>query len=266
MQEPHLIFGTWPLEGDAAQAAIEMALAAGYRALDTAQWYGNEAEVGAAIRATGAKGIRIATKVKPENLTPESFMPSVRESLDRLGTDCVDLLFMHWPPYDDAVFDAMVDTLNDARSAGYCREIAISNATTRLMERAVARSPAKIAVNQIEFHPLINQEKIRATARRLDMSLQGYCSLGRGEALNQPATLSVAKAHGVSEATVILAWILAQGISPVTMTTKPKNAIANLSAETLVLSPTELDAISALRAVHRRVVDIPELNPIWDGI
>ena len=266
MTEPHLIFGTWPLEGAAARAATEMAIAAGYRHIDTAQWYGNEAEVGAAIRASGVEGIYLATKVKPENLGRDNFLPSVRESLDRLGMDRVDALFMHWPPHEDADFDAAVDLLNQAQEAGYCRQIAVSNCTTRLMRRAADRSAVPIAVNQVEFHPLIDQQKVRATAADLGIGLEGYCSLARGEALDQPVTLKIAQAHGVGEATVILAWIMAQGISPLTMTTRRANAEANLAAARLALSQAELDAVSALRRGHRRVVDIPELNPVWDGV
>jgi 2,5-diketo-D-gluconate reductase B len=179
-QAAELIFGTWPLTGDAAREATEMALDVGYRRIDTAQWYENEAEVGDALRSAGLRrdDVRITTKVKPDNIGPDRFLPSVRESLDRLGLDRVDLLLIHWPVRDDARFCQTIEALNEARDRGWTTTIGISNATTAQMRRAVEVTNAPVLINQVEFHPLIDQSKVQKVAAELGIALEGYCSLG----------------------------------------------------------------------------------------
>lgn len=265
-QAADLIFGTWPLKGDATREATEMALDVGYRRIDTAQWYENEAEVGDALRSAGLRrdDVRITTKVKPDNIGPDRFLPSVRESLDMLGLDRVDLLLMHWPVRDDAGFCQTIEALNEARDRGWTTTIGISNATTAQMRRAVEVTNAPVLINQVEFHPLIDQSKVQKVAAELGIALEGYCSLGRGQALGQSITQDIAAKHGASEAQIILSWLLAQGVSPVTMSTKRANAAANLASRALVLSPAEIQAISTLRSRHLRVVSIADLEPEWD--
>ena len=206
----------------------------------------------------------MTTKVTPDNLHPNHFLPSVRESLDRLGLERIDLLLMHWPAKTQDAFDVALDGLNAALAEGLVDRIGISNCTTVQMRRAVTRSEAPVAVNQVEFHPLIDQRKVQAVAAELGIALEGYCSLGRGEALGQEVTEAIAAAHGVAEAQVILAWALAEGVTPVTMSTKRVNAAANLAAGEVTLTADEIARIGVQRSRHLRVVSIPELEPDWD--
>lgn len=265
MSSADLIFGTWPLTKAEAYRAVRTAIEVGYRCIDTAQWYANEAEVGTAIRDAAARDCRITTKVKPEHCRGELFLPSVEDSLRALRVDAVDLLLMHWPPSDPSAFDEAIDLLNRCIDKQYTRAIGVSNCTVAQMQRASARTSAPITVNQVEFHPLLDQTRVKRQADALQIALQGYCSLARGAALGHPAVARIAAERGVSEATVVLRWILQQGVWPVTMSTRRENAAANLMARDLELSATEMAAIQALAAGHVRVVSIQGLDPAWDG-
>ena len=210
---PPIGFGTWPLKDDVARDSVAMALDCGFRHIDTAQAYDNEKAVGDGVRASGLKrdDVFVVTKVHFDNLSKTKFLPSVRASLDLLKMDHVDLLLIHWPPRDDALFDPAIDALCDAQDLGFARHVGVSNFTPGLLQRAAKRAKAPLIANQIEFHPLINQTKLLAAAKELSVTLEAYCVLGRGKVFGQAPTQQIAERRGLSEAAVILRWVMQIG-------------------------------------------------------
>ena len=263
---PMLGFGTFPLTGSTARDAVSMALDAGYRHVDTAQMYENEAAVGAGLRDSDLprSEIFIVSKVLPDNYGAGRFADSVKRSLDDIGVECLDLLLLHWPPAE-VELDAVLDRLFRAHEDGYCRAIGVSNFTVAMMERACARSPAPIVTNQVEFHPLLDQSSLQAAAVRLGVTLSAYCALARGEAIRHPTVQDVASSLGRTPAQIVLRWIVQQGVTAVSMTTKPANAAANLEAMDFELSDEAMARLSALRALNHRLVSPEEWAPVWDA-
>jgi 2,5-diketo-D-gluconate reductase B len=257
---PAMGFGTSGDEtGDAWTASVAEALNVGYRHVDTAQMYDNETEVGEGIRRSEVDRdeVVLATKVHPENLAPEDATRTAQESLDRLGVDSVDMLYVHWPTsaYDA---EATLSAFDELREAGVTDSVCVSNFTPELLDEAREILDAPIAAHQVECHPLLPQEELRAYARAHDHHLVAYSPLGRGEILDHPVLADVADKHGVSTARVCLAWATAHDIVPIPKATGDHIA-DNLAATDLELDDEDLAAIDGIDE-RRRVID-PESAP-----
>ena len=263
---PPIGFGTWPLKDEVARDSVAMALDCGYRHIDTAQAYDNEKAVGEGIRASGTKrgDVFVVTKVHFDNLGKAKFLPSVRASLDRLKMEHVDLLLIHWPPRDDALFEPAIDALGEAQSLGLARHVGVSNFTPKLLRRAARRTQVPLIANQVEFHPLIDQSRLLAVAKELSITLEAYAVLGRGKVLGQPVIQKIAARHGFSEPAVILRWVIQNGVIPLVQTTKRKNAEDNFKALDIALSEAEMRAISALTARNERFISVAAWAPDWN--
>lgn len=261
---PVLGFGTWPLRDKVAFDSVLAALEVGFRHIDTAQMYANEREVGEAVKASGLAraDVFITSKVSPQ-VPPQHIAASIEQSVAALNSGPIDLMLLHWPLTDLAYFDAGIARLNEAQDQGLVKAIGISNCNVALMERAVQLSRHPILVNQVEFHPMLDQRKLQAAAARLGMALEAYSPIARGEALSEPVIVQIAAARGVTAAEVVLAWIIAQGVIPLPMTTKRANAQSNFNALKLQLSEAEMAQISALRARHQRLIS-PSGWAVWD--
>ena len=260
-------FGTFPLTGDVLSQAILAAVQVGYRAFDTAQWYGNEADTGAALKASGVdrSDLCIATKVRPDRYTEKEFMPSVEQSLRDLQVDEVDVLYLHWPPADGNIAPAL-RLLQQTRDQGLTRNIAVSNFTARMMRDARSIIDAPIVSNQVEFHPLLNQNTLLAAATETGIPLSSYCSVARGEVFKYPLFAEIGTGYGKTAAQVILRWILQKGVSINTMSTKPENIRANFDVMDFTLSSIDMARIEAMTATGYRVVTkekVP-IAPEWD--
>ena len=262
---PVLGFGTFPLVGGEAERCVSMALEVGFRHIDTAQIYGNEQDVGRALKSSGLarSELFVVTKVDSGNFAESSFRRSVETSNTHLGGPA-DLLLIHWPPPDDQL-DGVIDRLVDAHAAGLARAIGISNFPTGLMRRAAARSPVKLINNQVEFHPLINQTTVLAEARRLGMTVSAYSPLARGRVLEEPVIRDLARKHGRPESEIVLRWIIQQGVCAIPMTSKRQNAESNFRALSFTLPDADMAAISALTARHQRVVAPASMAGRWDS-
>ena len=260
-------FGTFPLTGDVAKNAILAAAEVGYRAFDTAQMYGNEAETGEALAATGIArdDLCITTKVLPDNFTEERFIPSVEQSLKDLRVDVVDVLLLHWPPADGDVAPSL-RLLEEALKRGLTRNIGVSNYTIAMMREAVKIVEAPIVTNQVEFHPLLNQDKLLAGANEVGIPLSSYSSVARGEVFKHPEFAEIGKAYGKSAGQVVLRWIVQKGVSVNTMSTNPDNIRANFDIMDFTLSHVDMARIEKLTHTGYRIVTqhLVPWAPDWD--
>jgi 2,5-diketo-D-gluconate reductase B len=262
---PALGLGTYPLKGNDAYYAVRMAIDVGYRHIDTAQMYMNEGEVGRALKDCGVprEEFFITTKVHPNHLGSEKFLPSTEKSVFNLGGP-VDLLLIHWPPVD-AELESAVDRLVLAKKTGLTKNIGVSNFTPRMLRDAYARTDGHIICNQVEFHPLLDQTELLKTATELGVVLEAFSPLARGAALWPEAVqeISIRLQRPASE--VVLRWIIQQGVVPIPMTSKEANAKSNLRALEFELSQVDMDAISKIGTRDGRIVTTPWMDGRWDS-
>jgi 2,5-diketo-D-gluconate reductase B len=260
-------FGTWPLRGAELRAAVEAALGVGYRAFDTAQVYGNEADLGAILAECGVPRdeLCITTKVHPDNFTAARFLPSVEKSLADLRISQADILLLHWPPKGGAVAEPL-RLLDAARVRGLARHVGVSNFTAAMMRTARELVGAPVVTNQVEFHPLIDQSRLLVAARETGIPLSAYCSVARGEIFKYPLFAEIGATYGRSPTQIALRWILQTGVSINTMSTKPANIRANFEVMDFTLSSIDMARIGALNATNFRIVSAAKspYAPAWD--
>ncbi len=260
-------FGTFPLKDDTLLNAIECAAKVGYRAFDTAQMYENEATTGEALEATGIarKDLCITTKVNIECFSDDRFLPSVEQSLRDLRTDYVDVLLLHWPPADGDIAPSL-KMLQQAYDKGYARNIGVSNYTVAMLRKAVKIVDAPLVTNQVEFHPLLNQDKLMAGANETGVPLSAYCSVARGEVFKKPVFAEIGETYGKSAGQVVLRWILQKGVSVNVMSTNPVNIEANYNIMDFTLSHMDMARIDAVTAENYRIVgkDLVPFAPDFD--
>ena len=261
---PRLGLGTFRMRGDLCQAAVESALQMGYRHVDTAEMYGNEDAVGAAIAASGiARGtLHVTSKVWHEHLAPDAIERAVDASLRRLGLDHVDLYMIHWPtPQMDLA--AALETLADIQAAGLIRAIGVCNFTLPLLRRVVEEIRIPIAFNQVEYHVLLDQTAVRSYLARHSVPIMAHCPLAQGTLASSPELAEVGRKHGASPAQVALKWLLDQeGVAVVAKAQRPASQRENLDALALTLDDEDRRVIAALPK-SKRFVD-PPFAPNWD--
>ncbi|MFC0676011.1 aldo/keto reductase [Brachybacterium hainanense] len=245
---PQLGFGVFQVPDDGARAAVETALETGYRSVDTAAIYGNEAGVGRALAAAGLprEDVFVTTKLWLDGLSREGVRPALEKSLGLLGLEFVDLYLIHWPaPATDAYLEAW-QGMEEIRAAGLARSIGVSNFLPEHLERVAALGGSIPTVNQVELHPALqNRETVAANTRR-DIATEAWSPLGQGAALDDPAIGAIAGAHGVTPAQVVLRWHLQQGRIVIPKSVTPSRIAANLEVTGFSLTQEELAAIDAL--------------------
>ena len=261
---PQIGYGTWTQTGDAARACVLAALEAGYRHIDTAALYGNEAEVGAALAEArlARSEVFVTTKVPPDDLGPGMVRPRVERSLEALRTDQVDLLLVHWPSQDEPMEDYLAQ-LAEVFDQGLARFIGVSNFTIAQVDRAMGLlAPRLIATNQVEIHPLMQNRPIVAHCRRCDIPLTAYAPLARGAVADVPEIVAIAKAHGATPGQVTLAFLMAEGFVVIPTSSRPERIVENLGALGVKLTDAE---IATMRGLDRgaRLVN-PSWAPEWD--
>tara|TARA_R110000765_G_scaffold425616_1_gene538927 strand:- start:1577 stop:2395 length:819 start_codon:yes stop_codon:yes gene_type:complete len=263
---PVLGMGTFRLEDEIAYNSVKMALELGYRHIDTAQIYGNEARVGQAITDSGIdrNGLYITTKVWNANLNTNSFIKSVRESLEKLKTDYVDLLLIHWPaPENSESMNEYLSQLVEAKKQGLAKNIGVSNFTIDLLEEALKTIPAsELFTNQVEVHPYLTNEKLRAYCESKNIHVTGYMPFAVGKVLTDSTIIDIAKTKDVTPAEVVIAWALSIGVSTIPSSTKRSNLLTNLKGESLQLSSDEISKINSLNINDRQAN--PDFSPEWD--
>ncbi|MCR0985391.1 aldo/keto reductase [Roseomonas populi] len=263
---PRLGLGTYRLTGPAGQAAVESALAMGYRALDTAEMYGNEAEVGAGLHASGLprKDIFVTSKVWWDHLSPGEIRQACETSLRKLGTDYLDLYLVHWPAADMDLHRVMHD-MTRLREEGLTRAIGVANFPPHLLKRAI-ETGAPIAANQVEYHAQLSQDRLLDITRPNNIVLTAYSPLGRGVMTENPVIQAVAARHGTGAGQVALAWLLRQdGVAAIPKASRPESQRANLEALALAGQLTDAD-VAELDALPKdqRLVN-PAFAPDWSA-
>lgn len=263
---PQIGYGTWKRLGDEAYRAVLCAIETGYRHIDTAEGYKNEEAVGRAIADSGlARGdVFLTTKVAPESYAPGNIMPTVRRSLDRLRTDQVDLLLLHWPSIKDEydIEDYMAQ-FAEVYDAGLTKNIGVSNFTRHYLDRAIALlGDRRITTNQCEIHALMQNRPIVEYCAAKGIPMTAYSPLARG-AVSDSATLKkIGASHGASAGQIALAFLMAEGHVVIPSSGKAERIASNFAAKDIVLSAAEIAAIRALDVGHR-VVNGPWC-PVWD--
>jgi 2,5-diketo-D-gluconate reductase B len=263
MRMPKLGLGTWAMTGRACTQAVSHALSIGYRHIDTAQMYGNEAEVGRAIAASGIRReeLFVVTKVGSGNLAPDAVRRACDASLKALGCGYVDLYLVHWPT-STMDLPATLATMLKLREQGLIRHLGVSNFTVALMRRAVEEIGAPVACNQIEYHALLGQSRVLNYARAKSMAVTAYCPLARGDLGRNRELAAIARKHGATPEQVALKWLLDQDIvAAIPKASRPEHQQANLDALKLNLDDADRDAIAALPK-NERVVNAG--FPKWD--
>ena len=262
MRMPRIGLGTWPMKGAECQAAVESAIALGYRHIDTAEMYGNEDAVGAGIAATALPrgDVFLTTKIWWDKPKGDAIRRAFDASLARLATPYVDLLLIHWPSAELDLPDALA-ALAVIRSEGRARSIGVSNFPPKLLRRAIAEG-VNLACLQVEYHLLLDQSALLGICRAAGMGLTCYSPLAKGANLDLPAIAQVAAKHGATPAQVALAWLLAQdGVAMVPKAASPARQRENLGALSISLDAADLAALAALPK-DRRFVN-PAFAPDW---
>jgi diketogulonate reductase-like aldo/keto reductase len=261
---PALGFGTWQLEGPDARRMTEAALRIGYRHIDTAFIYRNEAEVGEAIRASGVPRdeIFLTTKIWVDFFADGDLQRAAEGSVERLGTT-PDLLLLHWPK-PNPPFAETIRALNDARARGFTRHIGLSNFPSAQWEEAQSLSEATLVTNQVEHHPYLTVNRLNETARRLGSSLTAWSPLAQGKIAQDSALQEIATAHGKTPGQVTLRWLVQNGVIAIPRTAKESRAEENFAIWDFDLTPEQTARIDALGSGSGRLGDWLDPAFKWD--
>ncbi|PRA21322.1 2,5-didehydrogluconate reductase DkgB [Pseudomonas poae] len=264
---PAFGLGTFRLQGNVVIDSVSTGLELGYRVIDTAQIYENEAEVGQAIANSGIPRdeLFITSKIWIANFDEGQLIPSLKESLRKLKTDYLDLTLIHWPsPEDQVPVAQFMGQLLEAKRLGLTRQIGISNFTIDLMKQAIAAVGAdNIATNQVELHPYLQNRKVAEFASAHGIQITSYMTLAYGEVLKDPVIQQIADHHQATPAQVALAWAMQLGYAVIPSSTKRANLDSNLKAVQLTLSPAEMEQIATLERGHR-LTSPKGIAPKWD--
>ncbi len=261
---PRLGLGTFRMQGDVCRAAVESALALGYRHIDTAEMYGNEDAIGPAIAASGVarKDLFVTTKVWNENLAPDAMRKAFDTSLNKLRLDQVDLYLVHWPA-PNMNLKSMFETLMKLKEEGRTRAIGVANFNIALLKTVIEEIKAPIACNQIEYHVMLDQTPIRNYMASKSLPLVAYCPVAQGRAATNEALIAIGKKHNASGAQVALKWLLDQdGVAAIPKASRRESQQANLDALNIKLDDADRKAIAALPKDQRFVK--PGFSPVWD--
>jgi len=261
---PRLGLGTFRMQGDGCRAAVESALVLGYRHIDTAEMYGNEEQIGAAIAAAGVarRDLHVTTKVWNENLAPDAIRRAFDASVKKLKLDQIDLYLVHWPAKNMNLHQ-MFETLLKLKQEGRTRAIGVANFNIALLRTVVEEIEAPIACNQVEYHVMLDQTPLRKYMAAKSIPLVAYCPLAQGRVATDETLLAIGAKHGASAAQVALKWLLDQDdVAAIPKASRAESQKANLDALNVGLDDEDRQAIAGLPK-NKRCVN-PGFSPAWD--
>ncbi len=259
---PKLGFGTWRLTGRECEVAVRDALELGYRHIDTARMYGNEAQVGQGLHDSGLNRdeVFVTTKLWREELDAAGVRGALEQSLRDLRTEYVDLLLIHWPNRSIPLADTL-GAMREAQEAGRARQLGVANFPTSLLREALELAP--LVCDQVEYHPYLAQPAVLELARERDLMVTAYSPLAQGAVLRDPVIKEIAEAHGKAAGQVVLRWLLDQpNVAAIPKAASHEHRASNLEVFDFELSYEERGAIAGL-AHDGRTID-PSFGPDWD--
>ena len=260
---PSLGFGTFRLEGMTCQRSVTCALGLGYRHIDTARVYGNEEAVGDGIRESDVdrESIFLTSKVWRDDLRPAKLKEEAEASLRALGTDFLDLFLIHWPNPEIPLEDS-IEAMEELRESGKIRHLGVSNFPPAWLERALRCGP--VFCNQIEYHPLLAQDRVLDVARAHDVLVTAYSPLAQGEVIGYPDLDEIARRRGKTSEQVALRWLIEQDhVAAIPRSSKLEHIEANFKVFDFSLNEEEKAAIAALPKDRRQIN--PDFAPDWDA-
>lgn len=245
---PVIGLGVGELSDVETEAAVSAGIEAGYRSIDTAAAYGNEAAVGRAIASSGVprEDLFVTTKLATEDQGFQSSQDALKASLDRLGLDYVNLYLIHWPAGEHGKYVDSWGGLLKARSVGHTRSIGVANFHQEHLSDIIDLSFVTPVVNQIELHPLLNQAELRAVNTDRGIVTEAYGPLGVGRLLDNPTVVSVAEAHGKTPAQVLIRWSIQLGNVVIPRSSSPERVKSNLEVFDFELTDDEMATIDGL--------------------
>ena len=261
---PLLGLGTWELRGRACARVVEQALRLGYRHIDTAQVYENEREVGEGLRASRIRrdDVFVTTKVWTNHFAPHDLERSTKESLTKLRLTEVDLLLLHWPN-PQVPLEETLGALAHVKKLGMARHIGVSNFTVALIDEAVAACPEPLVCDQVEYHPYLDQTKVREACARHGMALVAYSPVARGRIKNDATLARIGRVHGKTTAQICLRWLVQQNVSAIPRTSRIERLSENIDIFDFTLSDEEMREISGMGSAKGRLTDFG-FAPKWD--
>jgi len=265
---PLLGFGTWNLTPEVARTMVAEALRIGYRHIDTAWIYRNEAAVGDGIRDAVSAGhvardeIWLTTKIWTAHFTRDALLRQAAESAAGLGFT-PDLLLLHWPKAEPAIEETL-GALNEAKDQGLTRTIGLSNFPSAEFREGQALSKAKLVTNQVEYHPYLKLSKLKATAKDLGSSITAWSPLAQGHIADDATLIEIGKAHGKSPGQVTLRWLIQQDVIAIPRTSKVSRAEESFDIFDFSLTPEQMDRIHDLARPDGRLGDWLDKDFRWD--
>jgi diketogulonate reductase-like aldo/keto reductase len=261
---PSIGLGTWELRGRTCARIVEQALRLGYRHLDTAQAYENEREVGEGLRASGVRRdeVFVTTKVWTNHFAPHDLERSAKESLVRLRMPEVDLLLLHWPNPHVPLAETL-GALARAKQIGLTRHIGVSNFTVALIEEATKTCREPLVCDQVEYHPYLDQAKVKEACARNGMGLVAYSPVAKGKVKGDAVLSRIGRMYRKSPAQICLRWLVQQNVAAIPRTSRIERLSENLDIFDFELAQEEMEQIFQLASPGGRMTDFG-FAPKWD--
>jgi len=261
---PAIGLGTWELRGRICARLVEQAIRLGYRHIDTAQVYENERDVGEGLRASRVRrdDVFVTTKIWTTHFAPNDLERSTKESLTKLRLSEVDLLLLHWPNPQVPLSETL-GALAHVKRLGMARHIGVSNFTVALIDEAVAACPEPLACDQVEYHPYLDQTKVKDACARHGMAVVAYSPVAKGRIKGDQTLAGIGQAHGKTAAQVCLRWLVQQNVAAIPRSSKIERLSENIEIFDFELSEDEMRQISALGSAKGRLTDYA-FAPKWD--
>jgi len=263
LELPKIGLGTWMLTGEKATKSVLNGLEIGYRLVDTAQVYGNELEVGNGLSSTSVprKDIILATKIFIMSLKPKKVHRSFKESLRKLQTDFVDILYVHWPvmTYNPK---KTLGAMNELVKEGTVKHIGVSNFPIYRMKEAIEASERPILANQMEMHPRLRLQKLHEFNTKNNVYTVAYSPLGRGKIWNDPTLMEIAKKNNISVQQVCLAYLMSRGAIPIPKASTKEHLLDNWKSQEVNLRKEDIAKIETIP--EKRLLNMPIIGPKWD--
>ncbi len=257
---PQFGLGVWQASDEEAHLAVRTALQDGYRSIDTAAIYANEAGVGRGIQESGLprSEIFLTTKIWNTAHGAESTVKALEESLRLLATPYVDLLLIHWPAASRGLYLETWETLIRLKERGLARSIGVSNFQPEHLERIISETGVAPSVNQVELHPYFQQRPLRELHQKLGIQTESWSPLARNQALSDPVIERIANKHEKTTAQIVIRWHLDSGLIVIPKSVTPSRIQSNIEVFDFLLDHDDLEAISSLEQ-DRRIGSHPDI-------